>query len=151
MKLSPRKIWKGGRFQRLTFELVVIRIDDAEVLLRDPPGALVLVHPQDRLEHLHHLVLGFVPHGAAGVDAGDVVGRLDALPGRRAARLRVDGNRLVILVHSLLQFRQILKTKIISSLTVFRISLSNIIKSPQSERTRISQQIYNILQRNIDI
>ena len=76
--------------------LVVVVVDDFEVLLGDAPGGLVLVHPVDGLEHVHHLRPRLVPHGGARVDLGDGVG--GPLLGRvRVARLRVDGDGLVVL------------------------------------------------------
>ena len=61
------------QLKRLTFELIVVIIDDVEVLEGDPPGTLILVHPEDALEHLHHLLPVLVPHGGTREDAGDVV------------------------------------------------------------------------------
>ena len=77
-------------------ELVVVGVDDLEVLLRHPPGGLILVHPEQRLEHLHHLRLGLVPHGGARVDPRDRVRRL-GLGGLVLARLGVVGDGLVVL------------------------------------------------------
>lgn len=54
--------------KNLTFKLVVVVVDDLEVLLCDPPGGLVLIHPEQRLEHLHHLALRLVPHCGRSID-----------------------------------------------------------------------------------
>lgn len=82
----------------LTLKLVVVEIDDLEVLLRDATGGLVLIHTEDGLQHLHHLLLVLVPHGGRGVDADDVVRGLDL--GRVVVGgVGVDGDGLVVLRH----------------------------------------------------
>lgn len=82
----------------LTLELVVIKVDNLEVLLGHASGGLVLIHAQDGLEHLYHLLLCLVPHGRRGVDASDLVGGLD-LGGVVVGGVRVDGDCLVVLRH----------------------------------------------------
>ena len=84
------------KFRALTFELVVIWINNFEILLRDPARRLVLVHAEDGLEHLHHLLFRLVPHRGRGVDASDVVRRL-GLGVVRVRRVRVVRYRLIIL------------------------------------------------------
>ena len=74
--------------------LVVVLVTHLEVLLGDLHGRLVLVNPQHRFQHLHHLVTGLVPHGGAGQDAGDVVRGFHAT---RLRRVRVDADGLVVL------------------------------------------------------
>lgn len=95
----------------LTFKLVVIRIDDFEVLLGYPPGALVLVEPEDTLQELDHLLLVLVPHGRACIDARHVIATFNRRGWRtRAVRLLVD--RLVIAVAFLfLDLRQVLRNR----------------------------------------
>ena len=77
-------------------ELVVVGIHHLEILLGNAARALVLVHAEQRLHHLHHLALGLVPHGGAGVDARDTVAGLGLGVGRLAG-LGVDGDGLVVL------------------------------------------------------
>lgn len=64
----------GTQSHKLTLELVVVKVDNLEVFLGDASGRLVLVHSEDRLQHLHDLLFSLVPHSRRGVDADDVVG-----------------------------------------------------------------------------
>ena len=90
--------FEGVVEEDVCLELVVIGVDNLEIFLSDAACRLVLVHVEDGLEHGQHLVGGLVPHGGAGVDARDGIGRLDSL-GCGATRFGSDGNGLVVLCH----------------------------------------------------
>jgi len=81
----------------LTLELVIIRVHHPQVLLRHSARWLVLVHTQDRLQHLHHLLAGLVPHSCACVDPRDVVWRFDYVLGR-SVWSRVARDALIVVV-----------------------------------------------------
>ena len=62
-----------------------------------------LVNAKDGLEHLHHLLLGLVPHRGAAVDLGHLVRSADvALPSAAALLLPVIQIPLVEVVHLVL-------------------------------------------------
>jgi len=81
----------------LTLELVVIRVHNPQVFLRHSARWLVLVHTQDRLQHLHHLLAGLMPHSCACVDPRDVVWRFDNVFGR-SVWCRVARDALIVVV-----------------------------------------------------
>ena len=58
---------------QLTFIFVVSWVNHFEEFQCDSSCALVFVHAENTLQHLHHFFLRFVPHRSAGVDAWDRV------------------------------------------------------------------------------
>lgn len=103
-----RKLDKANQRNELTFEFIIIGIDDAQVFLRHPSGALVLIQANDTFQELNHLVFRLVPHRRTCIDPRDVVGIFDA----RFVRCRavgMHGNGFVVFVAFLfLDFRQFL-------------------------------------------
>jgi hypothetical protein len=59
-----------------------------QVLLGQSSGALVVIQVENGFQEGDRLLGVFVPHGGAGVDAGDVIGRIDFIGQRVGTALR---------------------------------------------------------------
>lgn len=69
---NDHKFFTHCRVQQeaLTFKVIIVVVHNLEVLHGDLPCRLILIHPHDTLQELHHLLAVLVPHGGACVNPG---------------------------------------------------------------------------------
>ena len=58
----------------LTFKLVVIWVHFPQPFLCNSTSRLVFVHSKQRFNHLHHFILGFMPHSCTSVNPRNGIG-----------------------------------------------------------------------------
>ena len=58
----------------LTFKLVIVGVHFSQPFLSDSASRLVFVHSKQRFDHLHHFILGFMPHSCTSINPGNGIG-----------------------------------------------------------------------------